>query len=495
MSEIRASTRYYLAALAAVTAGVTALALLQSSPPDLHDASLAIAFCGLQVLAVSFPLDLGTQQKFSLHTTVIFAAILLFDPGMALLIAGIGSIIGQTLRRQPGVQVLFNSCQTALQAGSSGLLLTLLDQPEEIIAFEHAGTFVGVLGAAVVMHIIDVVAVGIIVRLETDQPLLSIFQEMPAGGLLDDLAQFALGLLTAIAVNAHAWILPVVVLLAFQIHRAGRRSVVAQQHERRMRAESERTAHARQEFLLTASHELKTPITSVKMAAQLLDRALVQHDPAFRIDHETILRWRDQLMLGIGRLEDLVTELLDAARIQQGRLELHPAHVDLAEMARAVVERFEFSSERTARHQLILEAPESVDGNWDPSGIDQVLTNLVSNALKYSPDGGAVTVRVEQDKDGDDARLTVTDAGIGISPELQTELFKPFARGRTLQHGISGTGLGLYITKQVVELHGGTVALQSIPGIGTTITVTLPRSPTIPIDASAAEVEAATPVA
>lgn len=492
MSEIRASTRYYLAALAAATAGVSVVALLQSAQPDLRDTVLAIVFCGLQVLAISFPLALGPQQKLSLHTAVIFAAVLLFDPGTAVLIAGVGSLIGHILRRQPSEEVLFNCCQIALQAGLAGLLLTMVDQPDGRVAFDRAEAFIGALAAAVVIYVIDVVAVGIVVRLETGQPLRSLFHEMPAGSLLDDLSQFALGLLTAIAVNAHVWTVPVVVLLAFQMHRSGRRSLAAQQHERQLRAEADRTADARQEFLLTASHELKTPITTVKMAAQLLDRALVQRQPAFQIDQAGILRWRDQLMLGVERLEVLVADLLDAARIQQGRLELHPEHVDFAEVAGAVVERFEHAVERTARHQLILNAPEPVEGYWDPSGIDQVLTNLVSNALKYSPDGGIVTVRVEQE--GNDARLTVTDAGIGISAEQQLELFKPFARVLTLQRGISGTGLGLYITKRVVEQHGGTITLESIPGAGTTITVTLPCIPTAFAESATAEAEAPTPV-
>ncbi len=489
MSEIRASTRYYLAALATMTAAVTVAALLRSSTPDLRECLLAVAFCGLQVLAVSFPIELGAQQKLSLHSAVIFAAVLLFDPGIAVLIAGVGSLIGQVLRRQPGSQVLFNTSQTTLQAGLAGLLLSLFVEPSERIAFDQADAFAGVLAAAVVMFVVDVVAVGIVVRLETGQPLMSIFQEMPAGSLLDDLSQFALGLLTAITVNAYWWTLPLVVLLAVQMHRAGQRSLAAQQHERRLRAESERTAHARQEFLLTASHELKTPITSVRMAAQLLDRGLIERHPAFRVDHESILRWRDQLMLGIDRLETLVAQLLDAARIQQGRIELHPEPLDLAEMTRAIVERFEIATERNRNHDLVLDAPEPVEGVWDPSGIDQVVTNLVSNALKYSPNGGLVSVRVEQD--GDDAVLTVTDTGIGIAPEQQGEIFKPFARGLTLQHGISGTGLGLYITRSVVEQHSGTVTLDSIPGIGTTITVILPLHPASSPIADPADAEAA----
>jgi signal transduction histidine kinase len=491
VGELRAASKVYLAALTIATAAITVAAFQRSSTPELRDSVLATAFCALQVLAVARPIELGPQQKVSLHTAVIFAAVLLFDPLTAILIAGIGSVIGQTIIRQPAEQVLFTSCQTALQAGVASLLLAQFAESPGIIDFDRASDVVGALLAAVVIVVIDVAAVALIIRLETGQSLRSLILEIPDSGPINDLSQLALGLLTAITVNAHAWTLPVVMLLGAQLYRAGQRSLAAQRHERQLRAATERIAHARQEFLLTASHELKTPITSVKMAAQLLDRAVIQRHPSFRADPDSIQRWRDQLMLGVERLETLVADLLDAARIQQGRLELHPERVDLSGVARAVVERFEIASERTPRHRLVLDSPDPVEGTWDPSGIDQVITNLVSNALKYSPDGGIVTVRVG--RDGDNAVLIVSDTGIGIEPDQQAELFKPFARSLTTRHGISGTGLGPYITRRVVEQHGGTIALDSIPRIGTTITVTFPLEPAITIADPSEVTEAAEP--
>jgi len=475
VSELRAATKAYLAGLLVATTAVTAVALMDSSSPDSRDAILALSFCALQALAISFPIELGPQQKIALHTTVIFAAVLLFEPAVAIGIVGVGTLLGQVLRRQPVEQVLFNTCQTALQAGLAGLLLGQFADAPGIVDFDRIGDVLGALSAAVVIETVEIVAISIIIRLETGQSLRSLIFTLPESSPIDDLSQFALGLLTAVTVHAHAWTLPVVVLLGAQLHRAGQRNLAIQQHERRLRAETERIAHARQEFLLTASHELKTPITSVKMAAQLLDRAVIQRHPSLRVDDESIQRWRDQLMLGVQRLELLVSDLLDAARIQQGRLELHPTPVDLADMARSVVDRFEIASERTSRHRLTLDVSGPVEGVWDPSGIDQILTNLVSNALKYSPDGG--TVRVQIEREGEDAVLSVSDSGIGIEPDQQADLFKPFARSLTLRHGISGTGLGLYISRRVVEQHGGTIALDSIPGIGTTITVTLPLEP------------------
>jgi len=164
--------------------------------------------------------------------------------------------------------------------------------------------------------------------------------------------------------------------------------------------------------------------------------------------------------------------LLDASRIQQGRLDLQLARCDLAALAREVFSAFKTAPERTADHTLILDADEVVVGRWDRGRLDQVLTNLLSNALKYSPEGGEVRLYVG--KSGEQARVTVSDQGIGIPPEEQRTLFQPFSRGGAAHGRISGTGLGLYIVRQIVEGHGGTVTITSARQRGSTFTITLP---------------------
>ncbi len=116
----------------------------------------------------------------------------------------------------------------------------------------------------------------------------------------------------------------------------------------------------------------------------------------------------------------------------------------------------------------------------DLARIDQVLTNLVSNALKYSPDGGTVWVRVR--RAGEVAEVSVSDEGIGIPPEEQARLFQPFARGSATHTQIGGAGLGLYITAQIVERHGGTIGVESEPGKGSTFTVRLPLGARVPAE-------------
>ncbi|HEU4793230.1 MAG TPA: ATP-binding protein, partial [Nitrolancea sp.] len=174
-----------------------------------------------------------------------------------------------------------------------------------------------------------------------------------------------------------------------------------------------------------------------------------------------------------------------ASRIQRGRLELHLEEVNLAHLTEQVMSRFELAPERTERHIVVLDTQDPVEGVWDRARLDQVLTNLISNALKYSPHGGEVKVIVRQDDDH--AELIVSDQGIGITPSERPRLFQPFQRGESAHLSASGTGLGLYITAQIVEQHGGTIDLESEPAEGSTFTIRLPRVPRVQPEGEEAE--------
>lgn len=245
------------------------------------------------------------------------------------------------------------------------------------------------------------------------------------------------------------------------------------EEERARLLEAEQAARVREEFLALASHELKTPLTTVKVYGQLLARHLHQPSP----DYQRLDRFAHQIQEQIGRLETLVTDLLDASRIQRGRLELHLEDVDLAQLTEQVMSRFELAPERTERHTVVLDTLEPVQGVWDRARLDQVLTNLISNALKYSPHGGEVRVTVRQNHDH--AELIVSDQGIGIAASERPSLFQPFIRGKSAHLSASGTGLGLYITSQIVQQHGGTIDLESEPAEGSTFTIRLPLVPRV----------------
>lgn len=248
----------------------------------------------------------------------------------------------------------------------------------------------------------------------------------------------------------------------------GRRAALALDNAALYR-EARAAIREREQFASIASHELKTPLTTAQGYVDLLIRQLDRPE----MDRERTGRYLGQLRTGLSRLGALVTDLLDASRIQQGYLALRPAPCDLVTLAREVIDRFAETPERKAQQGLVLEASGAVAGEWDRDRLEQVITNLVSNALKYSPGGGEVRVRVGKGTDGW-AELAVADAGVGIPAEVQPTLFRPFVRGAAASSGVGGTGLGLYIVEQIVRLHGGSVGLVSEAGTGTTVTVRLP---------------------
>ena len=177
----------------------------------------------------------------------------------------------------------------------------------------------------------------------------------------------------------------------------------------------------------------------------------------------------------VDRLGHLVRELLDVSRLAEGRLRLEPAPMDLTELAHEVLQRFEPEA-ASAGAPLTLERDGVVCGHWDRSRLDQVLTNLVSNALKYGG-GRPVALRVAPRADGG-ARLWVRDEGIGIPLSQQGRLFQRFERASGSER-MSGLGLGLWIARQMVEAHGGRIHLHSQAGAGTTVCVELPPEPPV----------------
>jgi signal transduction histidine kinase len=233
-------------------------------------------------------------------------------------------------------------------------------------------------------------------------------------------------------------------------------------------SDAQEAIRARDEFLAIASHELKTPLTPLRITVQALKRATARDDG--RLTPER----RDELFRAadhqIGRLAGLVDDLLDATRIGTRQLRLQRQAMDLAEVVRGVVDRH--SDELVqAGCALSLALPPGVTGVWDRTRIEQVATNLLTNTMKYAP-GASVEVRVEGDEQV--ARLVVRDHGPGIAADDQDRIFRPFERAMSYMH-VSGFGLGLYIVREIVGAHGGTVRLQSAPGSGSTFTVELPR--------------------
>jgi PAS domain S-box-containing protein len=242
-------------------------------------------------------------------------------------------------------------------------------------------------------------------------------------------------------------------------------NVVVQEITERQRAEADRVA-----FLDAVAHDVKNPLGVAKGQAQLLRRRLRRgvDDPA-KLEESL-----SAIETGVNEATALIEELLDAAHLRAGRpLELRPAAVDLVALVEAAVEETRRTSTRHGV-RLVAEVP-SVTAAVDVARLRRVLRNLLGNAVKYSPEGGKVVVRVgrEEDERGEWAVLSVRDEGIGIPAADLPHLFQRFRRGGNVAN-IAGTGIGLAGARQIVAQHGGTISAASIEGEGSTFTVRLP---------------------
>jgi PAS domain S-box-containing protein len=219
----------------------------------------------------------------------------------------------------------------------------------------------------------------------------------------------------------------------------------------------------RDEFLSVASHELRTPVTSLQLAVQSA-LTIGAEAPAGFLRHA--LESSERQTRRLGRLVDA---LLDVSRIQAGRLELQREPTDLALIAREVTSLLDADARR-AGCPVRVESEGPVVGHWDKARLDQVITNLLSNAIKYGA-GAPIAITVRK-LDGR-ARLTVRDQGIGLSPSERGRIFERFERAVSAKH-YGGLGLGLYIVRRIVDAHGGQIAVESAPGAGAQFVVELP---------------------
>jgi signal transduction histidine kinase len=217
-------------------------------------------------------------------------------------------------------------------------------------------------------------------------------------------------------------------------------------------------------FLAGIAHDLRNPISTLNMSARLLS-------PEDQLPPEDRLRAVLSIIgRQISRLNRMIDDLLDATRIEAGQLELRFEKVDARSIVRDVFELFETSS---AKHELWLEVPsDDVPLHCDPLRMEQVLTNLVSNAVKYSPGGGRVVMALEHKRDA--VIFRVSDCGLGIPEDELPYIFEPFRRSNSSKNGIAGAGLGLSVARRIVEAHHGRIHISSTQGQGTVAEVNLP---------------------
>jgi signal transduction histidine kinase len=212
------------------------------------------------------------------------------------------------------------------------------------------------------------------------------------------------------------------------------------------------------------AHDLRNPLNALKLAIGVARDSRARRD-GVSLEHTLALVDRQ-----IGRLDRMIGDLQDAASLQAGRIDLALGAHDAREIVSRVIELFAATSERHAVRATLPAEPIGI--LCDPGRLEQVVANLVSNAIKYSPRGGAVDVRLF--RDADDAVIEVVDRGEGILERHLHQLFEPFHRLPETQHVAPGAGLGLFVVKRLVDAHGGRVEVESARGVGSTFRVRIP---------------------
>lgn len=221
-----------------------------------------------------------------------------------------------------------------------------------------------------------------------------------------------------------------------------------------------------EEFYAIAAHDLRNPIAALQLRLEMLRERM--KDGSTSVSAQTL----DRLVTNCRRLDQLVGQLLDAARIDSRKLELSAVPTALPESIAPIVDRLRVTVGKHPLELAVEGAPPPVMA--DPSRLDQILTNLVDNAAKYSPDGAPIRIAIRPEHGG--ATLSVTDRGIGISRDELSHLFERYYQTQQARAKKSGLGLGLYITKGLVDAHGGEISVVSQPKVGSTFSVWLPSA-------------------
>ncbi|AZZ76151.1 MULTISPECIES: hybrid sensor histidine kinase/response regulator [Pseudomonas] len=232
--------------------------------------------------------------------------------------------------------------------------------------------------------------------------------------------------------------------------------------------ELEQAVRMRDDFMSIVAHEVRTPLNGLILETQLRKMHLARDNAAaFTLDKMHAMVDRDERQ--IKSLIRLIEDMLDVSRIRTGKLSIRPSRFDLVQLVSNLLQNFAQQIE-AAETEVSFTAPAPVEGNWDEFRIEQVVTNLLTNALRY---GGRSPIQVRVYREGDEARVEVQDRGIGISQENQKRIFQQFERvsAKTV---VAGLGLGLFISEQIVAAHGGSIVVESEINEGAQFRVCLP---------------------
>ena len=469
------------AALALLVGLAPAITALEPAPVLLVVAFIALAEAlGLELFGE------GGGSSYSISVVPTLAAGMLLGVPGAIVVAPAAALVRGLRRRSRWYKVVFNAGTYVLAAGLAAATYQRLAPP---LAADRLPALLLAAAAAGLTYYLHTLLVAAAVSTESRAPVPRLWAERFGWLWPHYVVLGCMGLLLALAYQAFG----VAGAAAFVVPPLMMRYVAKQhidrslEHVRQLRALNEQLAtlvvenarlyrdaqaalRVRDEFLSVAAHELKTPVTAVRGYAQLLLRQGAQGD----VPEPARLRQALQVMdRQSDRLARLVGHLLDVSRLEAGRLVLEP---QLTDVARLVEEVAGDARARTTTHTFRVAAPGPVLAMVDPLRLEQVLTNLVDNAIKYSPRGGPIDLELST-PDPNTLHLAVRDHGVGIPAESRPRIFERFYQVDPVRQHSSGMGLGLYITRQIVELHGGRIEVQAPPDGGTRVLVRLPLDP------------------
>jgi signal transduction histidine kinase len=434
---------------------------------------LLAGFAALIAAALLFPLRLSAYYLLTVDGAAAICALLLFGPLPAMAAAAGGSLAANLVQAARGKRdrwnVLFNAGKSALVVALAGVPSFGLAGMRAPVVADRLPAVLACLAAVAVFHVCNTFAVSAAIGLQHGRSPLPIWLESVRVGSTHAQVLLVAGVLTALLAPAHPWAVGFLVLLMGLTYQSLRQTLRLLDQERLARETAELESRARGEFLALAAHELRTPITSLRGYAQRLLRRIAGGQP---VEGPAAHRALEVIDRQSDKLARLVTQLVDVSRVQAGTLSLDYQPADISALAAEVAA----TARAAAPNPLVVSAAPGIVATVDALRLEQVLVNLVDNAVKYSVDQESpIDIEVQQPTPRT-VQISVRDRGLGIPEAHRQHVFERFYQvGGSREVG--GMGLGLYISRQIVESHGGAITLESPPDGGTRFVVTLPSTP------------------
>ena len=480
--------------LVALAAGALQVWLVWSLPREVSSVTvparpehlgLVGLLVGLGALAQHFPLDAGPRRKVDTSVAVYLADVLLFGPALGVALVGLTQLLGQgtlalrwdertAARRRTLRTVIFNCAQMMLAAAAAGLgavRASELVQPVGGVSPEWATSPAPALAGATALYLVNSWSVAVMIALQRGDHALRVWRSGRRADLLQYAALFAVGVSVALLALRSPWAVLLMVVPAVLVHVSLRQVLAALAGEREAREQADRALAVRDEFISIAAHELKNPLAGLMGYTQLLLRDAQRE----RLPEPGELR--DSLS-AIGhqarKLERMIGLLLDSERAETGKLVLERAPTDVAALVDEVVRAARVGA---AEVPIVVRAPRTTLVELDALRLEQVMANLVDNALKYSKDGDPIEIDVTthggRGEAGHWLQVSVRDHGAGIPEEHRARVFDRLYQAHGDGH-LAGLGLGLYVSRRIVEAHGGRIGVEAPADGGTRFVIDLP---------------------